>query len=182
MRNLAIAAMAAASLWHGAAMAQTAPTLPDPATITVPDLSHSGDPEVVANGWKYFFFQREGVSFAEAHADLSDCYRLLASGNWGSIKLDRFIPWESKAGRKPYNTPFTFGLVGVVLMELAEGSLVRRDRQASMRRCMETRDYVRYGVAEEVWENVTDLPPEKSIAIQAKIASGPSFGGKVPAK
>ncbi|MFS2109106.1 hypothetical protein ACCC88_05430 [Sphingomonas sp. Sphisp140] len=181
MRNLAIAAMAAASLWHGAAMAQTAPTLPDPATITVPDLSHSGDPEVVANGWKYFFFQREGVSFAEAHADLSDCYRFLQSNGWESVQLNRFVPWSGKTGRKHVYSN-DYGLTGVLIMSLIEGTLARRQRQARMLRCMGTRGYVRYSVPEEIWENVIALPPAESIAVQAKIASGPNFGGKVPTK
>ncbi len=65
---------------------------------------------------------------------------------------------------------------------MVEGTLTRRDYQAKMRRCMEPRGYTRYGVAEKIWEDVTSLPQEQATAIQAKIASSPSFGGKVPTK
>jgi hypothetical protein len=51
-----------------------------------------------------------------------------------------------------------------------------------MRVCMETRGYTRYGVAEAIWKRVTGLPPEQSIAVQAKIASGPAFGKPVANK
>jgi hypothetical protein len=173
------------SAWlAGPAVAQATPVPVDPATVLVPDLSGSSDPAVVANGWKYFFFQRIGVSYAEAHADLSECFRFLEPASWASVQLSRFVPWESKPGAKStaqqYN--FTYGLVGALMMSAIEGTLERRDYQAKMRRCMETRGYTRYGVAEEIWEKVRALPPEQSIAVQAKIASGPSFGGKVPEK
>ncbi len=65
---------------------------------------------------------------------------------------------------------------------MVEGTLARRDYQAKMRRCMEPRGYIRYGVAEETWENVTNMPQDQANAVLAKIASGPSFGGKVPTK
>lgn len=55
-------------------------------------------------------------------------------------------------------------------------------RQSKMRRCMEPRGYTRYGVAEEIWEKVADMPPAQGIAVQAKIASGATWGGKVPVK
>jgi hypothetical protein len=149
----------------------------------VPDLSHSGDPAVVADGWKYFLFRREGVSFAEAHADFSDCYRFLAPQSWQTVQLGRFVPWESRAGRtRPTYQPNPYGLVGDLMLMAIEGTLARRDYQSKMRRCMETRGYIRYGVDVEIWNHVYKLPPAQSIAVQAKIASGPDFGGKVPTK
>ena len=177
-----VAAIVFAASASSVAEAQDAPALPDPATITVPDLSHSSDPEVVSNGWKYFFFQREGVSFAEAHADFTDCFRFLSPNDWSSIKLDRFAPWNGTPGRKSEYIPSPYGLVGALISGMIEGTLIRRELQAKMRRCMEPRGYTRYGVAEEVWERVTALPREQSIAVLARIASGPSFGGKVPVK
>jgi hypothetical protein len=65
---------------------------------------------------------------------------------------------------------------------MIEGTLARRDRQAKMRRCMEPRGYARYGVAEEIWENIVAMPPEAGIAVQARIASGALWNGKVPDK
>jgi hypothetical protein len=165
-------------------------TLPDPATINVPDLSGSDSKEVIDNGWKYFFFQKPSVSFAEAHSDLAFCYRYQGNSNWGTVGSPRFVPWVEAAADDTADTssPITtqYGLIGygmgALVLGMIEGTLVRRDQQSKMRRCMETRGYTRYGVAEEIWENVRAMPPADAIAVQAKIASGPDFGGKVPVK
>jgi hypothetical protein len=179
MRKLAAAMIVAASLqpaWH----AQDAPSPPDPATIVVPDLSGSGKPEVIREGSKYFFFHQKGVGFEKAHADLSDCFRFLEPSSWESVHMNRFVPWVSSPGRRRVSSPNPYGLVGAILAGAVEGSLNHRDYQAKMRICMEPRGYIRYGVAQDIWKRVTDLPPEQSIAVLAKIASGPEFGKPVP--
>jgi hypothetical protein len=70
----------------------------------------------------------------------------------------------------------------MVLLAAVEGGLNHGDYQAKMRMCMETRGYTRYGIAEAIWKQVKDLPPDQSIAVQAKIASGPAFGKPVANK
>ncbi len=183
-RNIMVAAMAALVMTPIAATAQTTPALPDPATLSVPDLSSSADPAVAENGWKYFFYHRAGTSFAEAHADIADCYRFLAPAGWANVRLPRFVPWVERTPGERAETGYlaNSGLVGAVIGGLIEGTLTRRDRQSKMRRCMEPRGYSRYGVAEEIWENVVEMPDAQGIAVQAKIASGPTWGGKVPVK
>lgn len=181
MRKLAAALIVAASL-QPAMHAENAPPLPDPATIVVPDLSGSGKPEVIREGWKYFFFHQEGVAFEKAHADLADCFRFLQPSSWQSVHLNRFVPWVSTPGRKTVAASNPYGLVGTIIAGAVEGSLNHRDYQAKMRSCMEPRGYIRYGVAESIWKRVTDLPPDESIAVQAKIASGSAFGKQVPNK
>ncbi len=162
--------------------------IPDPATIRVPDLSHSSYPEVVANGWKYFFFRREGVTFAEAYRDITDCQNFLWQSNFSVFSLPRFVAWTEPTGRTTGlpDPDFSQGLlksaVTSAITAMVEGTLERRDRQSKMRRCMETRGYIRYSVAEETWESVTALPRREAAAVQARIASGPDFGGRVPEK
>lgn len=153
--------------------------LPDPAAVVVPDLSGSSRPEVIREGAKYFFFRQEGVTFEQAHADLSECFLFLQPGSWESVNIDRFVPWDSRAGRKTVTTHSPYGLVGVAIAAAVEGPLEHRDYQAKLRSCMEPRGYARYGVPADVWKRVRDLPPEQSIAVLAKIASGPAFGTKV---
>lgn len=68
----------------------------------------------------------------------------------------------------------------MILVAAVEGSLNHRDYQAKLRVCMEPRWYIRYGVAEDIWKRVTKLPQDQSIAVFAKIASGPAFGKPVP--
>ena len=176
MRTLAAAVVVAVSL-HSPLHAED--PLPDPASVVVPDLSGSTRPEVVRDGVKYFFFHQEGVSFEQAHADLADCARFLQPASWETVHLDRFVPWVSKPGRKTVSMPNPYGLVGVVILGIVEGSLHHRDYQAKLRSCMEPRGYTRYAVAADIWKRVRDLPPDEWIAVQAKIASGPVFGTKV---
>lgn len=164
------------------ALASPVAALPDPASVRVPDLSGSDAPAVVANGWKYFVFRKDGVSFAEAHADLSECFRYLQPTGWANVMLPRFVPWRERTATRTIETINPYGLVGDIMLGAIEGTLVRRDRQSRMRRCMETRDYVRYGIAEEIWENIIAQPPEQAIGVMAAIAAGPDFGGKVPVK
>lgn len=181
-RRAGLTAVFALAIVPAAAGAQEA--LPDPASVTVPDLSGSADPAVVENGWKYFFYHRPDTSFAEAYADIADCYRFLTPAGWANVRIPRFIPWVERVPGEHMSTGYFehSGLVGLAIGAMFEGTLSRRDRQAKMRRCMEPRGYTRYGVAEEIWENVADMPPEQGIAVQAKIASGPTWGGKVPVK
>jgi hypothetical protein len=179
MRKLAAAVVVAASL-HAPLHAADGPPLPDPAAIVVPDLSGSGKPEVIREGSKYFFFHQEGVSFEKAHADLSECALFLQPSSWESVHMNRFVPWESRAGRRTVPASNQYGLVGVILAAAVEGALHHRDYQAKLRSCMEPRGYLRYAVAEGIWKRVTRLPADQSIAIQAKIASGPAFGKQVP--
>lgn len=166
---------------HGEVLAETMPVL-DPSTIEIPDLSTSSNPEVIKDGWKYFLFQREGVSFKDAYADFADCRRFMQPNGWQTATLDRFIPWNSKPGKTLEQPLGPYGMVGALMGEMVEGQLARRDYQSKMRRCMEPRGYVRYGVSAEIWNRIYKLAPDQWVAVQAKIASGPNFGGKVPVK
>ncbi|WP_416906959.1 MAG: hypothetical protein ACMVO5_07805 [Polymorphobacter sp.] len=156
--------------------------VPDPASFVVPDLSDAGTPAVVANGWKYFVFRKEGVSFAAAHADLADCFRFLKPTGWADARLPRFVPWRRSMTVETATVMSPYGLVGDLMLGAVEGTLARRDRQSRLRRCMEPRGYVRLGIAEATFEGIFASPPEQAIGILARIASGPDFGGKVPEK
>jgi hypothetical protein len=178
MRTLAATLIVAASL-QTSAYGQDPRALPDPSAIVVPDLSGSTKAEVIREGSKYFFFHREGVAFETAREDLSDCFRFLQPASWQTVSINRFVPWVSKPGRHTRPSSNPYGLVGAILAGAVEGALSHRDYQAKLRACMEPRGYTRHGVAEAVWKRVTALPPDESMAVQAKIASGPSFGKPV---
>lgn len=162
------------------------PHISDQETVIVPDLSKSSDPSVVKEGWKYFVFQRHGVTFQEAYADFSDCYRFMQPVGWSVANTDRFIPWNRAPANIPRQRagymPNNYGVIGSVILGMAEDVLTRRAYQAKMRACMEPRGYIRYGVAQSIWTGISKLPPEQWVAVQAKIASGPDFGGVVPNK
>jgi len=154
----------------------------DPAAFALPDLSGSGAADVVANGWKYFVFRKDGVRFEQAHADMADCFRFLQPTGWANVKLPRFVPWRQATPTQTVALSSPYGLVGDLMLAAVEGTLVRRDRQSRMRRCLEPRGYVRYGIAEPIWASIYKMPPAQAIGTMARIASGPDFGGKVPEK
>jgi hypothetical protein len=127
------------------------------------------------------------VTFKDAHADFSDCYRFMQPVGWSmATNIDRFIPWNrvpSNISRKAeWYTPSNYGVIGSIILGNAEDVFRRRTYQAKMRSCMEPRGYIRYGVAESIWTGISKLPPEQWVAVQAKIASAPPFGGVVPNK
>jgi len=170
-RAIAMAAALAVSLAGAAPAAAQGP--PDPATIELPDLTPSRDPEVIANGGKHYYFHKSGVSYAEAYEDFSECYRYLPTP-YADPNLPMFAPWSEKPGVERFQPANNYGLVGMGIAALFLGPIERRARQAPVRRCLETRGYVRYPVAEGVWRQLVDGYSERSIAVQAKAASMPT--------
>jgi hypothetical protein len=171
-------------LWSSTSFAQK---IDDPyylAKIPTPDLSGSKSPSVVKDGWKFFFFHKSDVSFVEAHADFSDCYRFLAPSGYVDVLQSSFVPWREENPSKGRVVRNGYAPLGGVIMKVfnLESGLARGDRQAKMRRCMEPRGYKRYGVAQDIWENMTSMKEQEAIAMQAKIASGPLFNGEEPTK
>lgn len=151
--------------------------LPDPATITIPDLTGGRDPQVIKNGWKYFYFWRADTSFEQAHTDFVDCYRFLPKGG-GNALLPGFGRWGGSEDLKKTTTDVNnYGLVGVAIGAIIAGPLERRARQSRLRRCMEPRGYQRYPLQEIRWETLTDNFSSQSITLQAKAASGPRPDG-----
>jgi hypothetical protein len=156
------------------AAAQEAADPPDPATITMPDMTPSRD--AIENGWKFFYFQKPGVTYAEAYADISECYRFFASYGYSSGQVPSFMPWvaPSDGPRPALPMPRSqYGLIGDIMVSIAARQTNRRDRIARMRRCMEPRWYVRYPLREEIWHQLVDDYSPRTIAMQALAASGP---------
>src|SRR3954470_11439547 len=112
-----VAALAAAS--QGAAQTHVPP---DPATVTLPDMTPTRDPEVIRNGWRFFYFHKAGVSYAQAHADFADCYRFLPAGDLANA-LPMFRPWASEVtpGPEPQPRSLGYGLVGDAILALVSG-------------------------------------------------------------
>lgn len=171
-------------LWSSIASAQKKDDLQAWASIVIPDLSGSKAPSVVKDGWKFFFFHKSGVSFADAYADFSDCYRFIAPSGYVDVSESSFVPWREESTSRDRAVRNGYTPLGGVIVKVfnLEGSLAQGDRQAKMRRCMEPRDYKRYGVAKEIWEKMSKMQAEEAISMQAKIASGPLFNGEKPTR
>lgn len=168
---------AALAVWLGGAgpAAAQADSPPDPATVTLPDLTPSSDPEVIKDGWKHFYFHKAGVSYAEAYADFSECYRYLPVAG-ADPGLPMFAPWGQVPGVERIQPSYNYGLVGIAIVALTAGPMERKASQSRLRRCLETRGYVRYPLPEKVWRQLVDDYSERSIALQAKAASLPAPG------
>jgi hypothetical protein len=167
-------ATALAALLGGAmpASAQTGAP-PDPSTVAVPDLTPPSDPEGLEDGSKHYYFHKTGVSYAEAYEDFSECYRYLPVA--GALpNLPMFAPWSEEPGVERIQPVNNYGLVGMGIAALFLGPIERKLRQAPVRRCLETRGYVRYPLPEKAWRQLIDDYSERSIAMQAKAASLPA--------
>lgn len=167
-----------------AAQAADAPqTLPDPATIKIPDVSPSQDPKVRSEGYKFYYFNNPEVSFADAYEDLLECRAHLVTA--GPAKVPGFIPWDEAHRRKSVKngpmvaSPNLLGVaVGVVVLSamaaIVGPKMERGVRSNKMRRCMGTRGYQRYAITEETWNILNKGDDERALVLmQAKLASAP---------
>lgn len=186
----AVMACAAVAAWPNCVWAQDAKAktedvmtaIPDPETVQMPDLSFTPTPLIEADFDKYYVFNREGTSFAEALTDIRECDNL-ARG------LDSGYRYQ----QAPYPYTYTMagavgGVIGNALVAAIFGSAEkRRLRRVNMRRCMNYKGYSRYGLAKEKWEpfnfeegfdGVKEYQRQALLAQQAKVASGPVPAGK----
>lgn len=172
--RLTLAACVAGLVLSDAGAAQEVTAIPDPATVEVPVITGGRDPQVVEDGWKFFYFWRAETSFEQAYIDFADCYRFLPVSG-ANIMVPTFIAWQGPeavdAAEADYNPQF--GLVGAAIGALVAGPIARRASQSRMRRCMEPRGYVRFPVAEPTWERIVDGYSSRSIAVSARLASNP---------
>lgn len=147
-----------------AAQAEPSPTDPVIATLAVPD-------NQLADSRKYFVLHKLGVSVEEAEADLSYCWRFLASGAPRSVPS--FVPWQKATAAKPidYTLP-QYGLVGSAIGAIIAGPLERSKRQSRIIRCMVPRGYARYRTSETIWKQLNSDDAARSIRMQARIAAG----------
>ena len=156
--------------------------VPDPATVATPKLDFAETPEDAADYDKYFYFHRDGTSFEEALADLRDC--------------DGFARGLS-SGYRYQETPYPYaytaagvagGLIANAMMSAIFGSAEkRRLRRVNMRRCMGYKDYARYGLQKDLWQEFNfeegfsaeeEGKRQAMLAQQAKVASGPRPAAK----
>lgn len=145
--------------------------LPDPATIEVPDVTPSSDPKVREEGYKFYYFHNSEVNFETAYQDLRECRAHLITG--GAAAVPGFIPWGEAHRREiPKTTPM-YGIVGAAMAAIIVPKMIRGQQSNKMRRCMGTRGYERYAIAEVTWDKLNDGDEQQLILMQAKLASGP---------
>lgn len=149
--------------------------IPDPATVTVPDLSGGRDPAVVKDGAKYYVLWREGTSYQQAYADFADCYRFTPMGAVNAPLLPMFIAWRgTPEARDDAAAPdHGYGLVGDLMGSLIMGSAVPLAVQGRLYTCLAPLGYQRFPVPKPAWKLLNEEPVADPVALRAKIASGP---------
>jgi hypothetical protein len=151
--------------------------VPDPATVTMPNLNFTAKPDDEADYDKYFYFHRTETSFEQALADLRECDGF-ASGLSSGYQYQQ----------APYPNTYTMaGVAGAAIANVLIAGIfgsgrIREKRRVNMRRCMGYKGYLRYGLKKDLWVEFNfeegfskDKEPARQamIAQQAKVASGP---------
>jgi hypothetical protein len=172
MNRKSCAALLALAVVAGSPL--NAGTPPDPAIVEVPAITEGRDPKVIEDGWKWFYFHRANTSYAQAYADIEDCYRFLPVPNAGGVSFPGFAPWRARADSKTVRPPpiGPYGLVGDIIGSIVAGPIERRARQSRMRRCMEPKGYQRYPMSEDNWKRAVNHYSPLTLPVQAKLAAG----------
>lgn len=145
---------------------------PSPSEVELPDIVFGSDPNVAKDGYKFFFFHNPDLSFDEAYADFAECRTQLATGSF--LPLPGFVPWVEENNRKLVVPVNNYGLVGAAIGAIIQPKLERGILNNKMRLCMGRRGYVRYAMNEAAYDAIWDAEPSDSIAMQAKLATGPA--------
>lgn len=146
--------------------------VPDPGSLTMPNLSFAETEDDIENYDKYFYFQRGDTTFPDALRDIRECDSR-ARRMWRGERSDR---QDIAAG--PY------GLVGVAAQAFIFGPAQdRMFRRANLRRCMFFKGYARYGLAKPNWEafnfqradgDLAEADIQRMLVRQALVAAGPA--------
>jgi hypothetical protein len=144
----------------------------------MPRLDFAPTAQDAADYEKYFYFHREGASFAEARGDVKEC-DALASGI--SVYSN-----NAAVASAAYGGVLAAGIgaaIGSIIDDAISGSALRRKiRRINMRNCMGFKGYQRYGLRKELWEvfnfeegngRKRNDVREAALLRQARVASGP---------
>lgn len=155
-------------------------TAEEVAAVPMPETAFEMHRARVGDFDKYYYFHREGTSFDEAFADISECDDL-ASG---------LASYRGNAEPYPgyYATQYGIGgviggVLGAMLADAIHGSAARREmRRVNMRNCMGYKGYGRYGIPKNLWTEFNfeegggredEDVRQAALLQQAKVATGP---------
>lgn len=155
-------------------------TAEEVAAIPMPETAFDMRRARVGDFEKYYYFHREGTSFDEAFADISECDDLasgLASYRGNAEPYPGYYVDQYGIGG------VIGGVLGAVLADAIHGSAARREmRRVNMRNCMGYKGYGRYGIPKNLWTEFNfeegggredEDVRQAALLQQAKVASGP---------
>ena len=155
-------------------------TLPDPASIVVPDVDAAPGARDAEDYWEYYYFHKPGVTFEKAVADFRECF-LYSSALEAAPPDPVFVPLGMPGSvAKNYTVnlmPLSYGIAGLVavtvLQVIVEDSVNHDVERANTRRCMGYKGYHRYGTSRMIWRQLGKGNDDEIVFRFAKIASGP---------
>jgi hypothetical protein len=162
-------------MWNAWAAAQETPPPVAPATVAIPDLSFEPTERDISGYSDYFYFHKDGVTYAKASADMKECSSYSQALTPMGITPD-FVPIGGAPdpdAQSKYKEQVAMhsGLVGSIFVSIIlSGSQAER---ANTRRCMGYLGYQRYGVSRSIWSKLTKGSDEENAKVFALIASGP---------
>ncbi|MGH3428466.1 MAG: hypothetical protein ACRDQZ_13015, partial [Mycobacteriales bacterium] len=152
-------------------------TRPDPATVTIPDVTVPLSDRDARNFEDDYFFQKPGVSYETAFADIDTCrmYGLSAraiSAPPTVVPLSGAVVQRSESA-----SPRLFSQYGVVGGLIAGALIAEAEEdaaQGAVRRCLFYKGYRRYGTSRAVFDAINSGTDVDKAARMARIASGPT--------
>jgi hypothetical protein len=180
MNSYRVAAwLAALALLPSEAMAQKVkardltPIEVDPSTVQTPALAFTETDDDRRGYDKYFYFTREGTSFAEAYRDVRECDALARGVSFHTGTQVPYAYAGTMAGALG-------GAIGSAMADAIFGSAERRRlRRVNLRTCMGFKGYARFGLNKDLWQSfnfeegnrtVPDEERQKYLQMQAKAA------------
>jgi hypothetical protein len=171
----ALAMLACGATAGGQPATANTTAMPDPATVSVPDVNAKPAPRDRSDPDVQFYFHKTGASFAAALADYQACNGLTADIEifappppFVPIGTD-IIPNNGDASGAVWQM---FGLVGVIIVGISHDEDIKDWQRFNMRRCMYYKGYRRYATTETVWTQINKGTPAEVATRLALIASG----------
>lgn len=154
-------------------------SLPDPAEVNLPSIHFPTDEKSLKDGYKFFVFHHNDLTYEEAGRDFAECRVHLARGD--PRNLPSFVAWVDPQQRELNPRPSPYGLVGGIILSIVGPKMERGLANSKMLMCMNPRGYDRYAVDEASYDALHEGDERAVIAMQAKLASGPAPAvGRLP--
>jgi len=155
--------------------------IPSPDSLAMPKLDFTPTPADELDYDKYFYFHRDGTSFAEAYTDIKECDALASGssiyvGGSDAAVASAMTQYGALAGG-------IGGAIGSAMADAIFGSAERRkQRRVNLRNCMGFKQYQRYPLNHDLWSEFNfeegngrkkEGVRNNALALQALVASGP---------
>lgn len=140
------------------------------------------------DSWKYFYFQKDGVSDDEAREDIIECYGYaegLVVSKAGSSPTYTSVPYGGSTGLSPAAAALAGGvgaLAGAIIVGFMDAGDRRAMERTNLRKCFGFKGYGRFELTKEEHEALLDGDNEvvRARLIERATAQAPEAERLVP--